>query len=945
MATFILFLTLPLPQPDTLWQVERRYIFEGLALLNLSKIDLEYDKHWIQDSFRLSVVKNLMDKPMSVPDYVLYSGNTIKNLKTPSDYIKFCAGEIIGQNLSRTFNVGQGFLQEPMVLSEPEVSLAELKSDDFITLIKEVYTLTKKHLDKAFIKLTPEQKDSLIYTAPSLWADEADSIERGYAGALHKEFGIERDTVTTLETVQLLKLAKKIDICEIHCAGIILAQGIEKIKAIAEKLSKQENLSYKEISGVKGFVYETFELPGGFKGVIGGVDDNIYYNDFAVIIDLGGNDTYLGRCAGAVGELNTPVSFVIDLSGDDVYRNYNKLVNQGAGLFGAGILWDISGNDTYTGFHISQGAGLFGIGILIDEDGFDNFRGGYFVQGAGNFGSGILVDYKEDDIYHSYCWAQGMGGTCGYGLLYDREGDDLYYAGGKYLHMPLDPDQFRSFAQGFGFGWRDVASGGIGFLYDCSGNDKYISEVYGQATSYWFALGMLLDEQGNDLYSAAQYSQGAGIHLSIGGLVDLEGDDHYFSRFGPAQGEGHDVAVGWLLDKDGDDVYYASGGQGIGLTNSVGIFVDTRGNDDYCSREGMSQGGANWSRGTGGIGLFIDLQGEDRYAEKDKGKNNHIWTSGTYALGMDLEAVEPKKEPWEDTITTFPEIDTMQSDSAKMARLFYYGSLWEVRADIPKAKTGRRIMINEFKERAVEYIFKNEMRTFDGLKLRAIEEVFKAFKDTAAFYLYQGLHNENDTIVRNCIYLFGQLEYTKAKDTLRLMLEKKPEDKVAGVLIYTLGKLKDTLAIPIFNQYYRHKNERMRLRVAEALQNIKDTTGVPILIKLLTDSSYVVKIAAMEGMAQLGKYALDRVEAELKKAKNEQHIAIMIKTMAKIYAKMDNKEKTTEYKKHLTEIVRRYLKSDYPVLKKETQKFIDLIEGRGMLEPEELFLLPEDIMD
>ncbi|MCX7995343.1 MAG: HEAT repeat domain-containing protein, partial [candidate division WOR-3 bacterium] len=541
------------------------------------------------------------------------------------------------------------------------------------------------------------------------------------------------------------------------------------------------------------------------------------------------------------------------------------------------------------------------------------------------------------DVYKRQVW--------GYGLLYDKDGDDLYYAGGKYIHMPLTPDQYRSFAQGFGFGWRDVASGGIGFLYDQNGNDKYISEVYGQATSYWFALGMLLDEQGNDLYSAAQYSQGAGIHLSVGGLVDLEGDDHYFSRFGPAQGEGHDVAVGFLLDKDGDDVYYASGGQGIGLTNSVGIFIDTRGNDDYCSREKMSQGGANWARGTGGIGIFVDLQGEDRYAEKDKGKNNHIWTSGTYALGMDLEAVEPKIEPWEDTITTFPEIDTMKSDSAKMARLFYYGSLWEVRADIPKAKTGRRILIKEFKERAVEYIFKNEMRTFDGLKLRAIEEIFKAFRDTAAYYLYKGLHNENDTIVRNCIYLFGQLEYTKAKDTLRSMLKRKPEDKLAGVLIYSLGKLKDTLAIAEFYKYIHHKKERMRLRVAEALQNIKDTTGIPILIKLLYDSSYVVKIAAMEGMVPLGRHALDRLEEELKKAKSESHISLLLKTMRKIYEKMESKEKTTEYKKHLTGIVRRYLKSDYPALKKEIQIFVDLIEGRGMLAPEELFILPESVED
>ncbi|MCX7996040.1 MAG: hypothetical protein N3A65_09795, partial [candidate division WOR-3 bacterium] len=395
MILFISFLSSIIQQPDTLWQVERKYVYEGLGLLNLTKIDLQYDKHWLEDSFRLEVIKKLMDEPMLVPDYILYSGKKIKNIKSIHEYIPFLCQELIQKQPK-----GEKF-----------------QKIDLMPLIIETFNRTKNYLDRAFARITFGQKDSLIYTAPSLWADEGDSLMRGYAGFLHKEFGVERDTGTTLETVPLLEIVKKIDIKALHDAGMALTTGMELIKNSAEVLSRQENLKYKEITGVKGLVYEVFELPGGFEGVIGGIDDNIYYKDFAVIIDLGGNDTYLGRCAGAVGELNTPVSFVIDLSGNDVYRNFDKLVNQGAGLFGAGILWDLSGNDTYAGFHISQGAGLFGIGMLIDEDGYDNYRGGYFTHGAGNFGSGVLVDYKGDDIYHSYSWAQGMGGVWGYGSV------------------------------------------------------------------------------------------------------------------------------------------------------------------------------------------------------------------------------------------------------------------------------------------------------------------------------------------------------------------------------------------------------------------------------------------------------------------------------------------------------------------------------------------------
>ncbi|MGQ9677657.1 MAG: HEAT repeat domain-containing protein [bacterium] len=918
-ATFFLIVTVGL-RPDTLWRGEKGYIYEGLKLINLSESDLEYDKHWINDSFRIQPVRDLMDKPLRVPDYVLTSGKKIKGAVRLSEYLRLCGEELTGR----------------------KIVLGKFKSKELIPLIKETYDLAKKHLELAFSGLTPEEKDSLIYTAPSLWADEADSLKRGYAGALHQEFGLARDTGTTLQTLDVLRLAAKVDLVQLHTSGAILLDGMETIARLARVLAQTEGLSWKEVAGVKGLVYDEFELPGGFKAVIGGTGSNTYQKDYAVIIDLGGDDIYEGRCAGAVGNFTSPVSFVIDLGGDDVYRNSEKLVNQGGGLFGVGVLWDLTGNDSYTAFHLSQGAGLFGIGVLIDEGGFDTYRAGYFAQGAGNFGSGVVLEQGGDDVYHAYSWAQALGGVWGYGLLYEREGDDLYYAGGKYPHLPLDPDQYRSFAQGFGFGWRDVASGGIGFLCDCNGNDKYIAEVYGQGTSYWFALGMLLDEEGNDLYSAAQYSQGAGIHLSVGALLDLEGDDHYFSRFGPAQGEGHDVGVGWLLDKDGDDVYYASGGQGIGLTNSVGVFVDSRGNDDYASREGLSEGGANWTRGTGGIGLFIDLQGDDRYAERDKGENNHIWTSGTYALGMDLEAIEPRKEPWEDTVTTFPELDTMTNDSLKLARLFSYASRWEVRADIPRVKTARKILVNEFKERAVEYIFHNELRTFDGLKLRAIEEVFKAFKDTAAHYLYQGLHSENDTVARNSVYLLGELDYTPARETLRLMLKNKPDDKVAGVLVYALGKLHDTLSIPIFTEYRNHPKERMRLRVAEALQNIKDTLGLPILLGQLGDPCYLVKVAAVAGISELGSKAMELLKLEFKKAKSDEQRAILIKTMKKTVEKMDKSARTPELKKGLTELVQAYLASDNPALRRETEDFIQLLEGRGSLPPERLFLLPRE---
>lgn len=903
---------------DTLWEVEYQHIVEGLELMNLDFEDLSYEKKMRPDSFRLEIINELMDYPLRVPDYVLFSGGEVSSYYSPAGYLEFTCREMMGRKFRRD----------------------KFTSSDIEGLINEIFALTGDHLEKAFRDLNHDERDSLIYTLPTIWAEEGDSLEDYYAGALHAELGMDRDTGFGLDLVHLCQLANRIDVIELHAAGGALVDGVETLIPLAEQLLLEENPPQVSIDGVEGVVYAVYDLANDSRCVIGGPWRNVYTGDFAVIIDLGGNDVYEGRAGAAVGVLSTPVSFILDLAGDDVYRNHDKLVNQGAGVFGAGLLWDRGGTDNYTAFHAAHGAGLFGIGVLIDDDGSDFYKSGFFSQGAGNFGSGILVDHTGDDTYRAFDWTQGLGGPWGYGLLVDEDGDDLYYAGGRYIHHPLTPDQFRSFAQGFGFGWRDFCSGGIGFLYDRNGNDKYVSEVYAQATSYWFALGMLLDEQGNDLYTAAQYSQGSGIHLSIGALLDLEGDDHYFSRYGPSQGEGHDWAVGWLMDKDGDDVYYASGGQGIGLNNSVGIFVDTRGNDDYCSRKGLSQGGANWSRGTGGVGMFIDLQGSDRYAEPDKGENNHVWATGTFALGMDVEAVEPRQEPWQDTITTFPELDTIEGDSARMAFLFHNASLWEVRGDIPRVRTARRMLIDDYGEQAVDYIYNYEFVTYGGLTLRAIEKHFEKFKDTAAYYLFQGIHAENDTIVRNSIRLLGDLKIEGADDTLTLMLEDKDNEDLAGSLISSLGILKANQAVPAMLEYADHEKERMRLIVASSLASIKDNRAIPVLIEDLYDPYFTVRAAAMAALAGLGTSSIDPVAAELDRSKKPEDLTTILRTLRNVYTRLEDDDKTVELSQRLAELARPYLGAEYPALNEQARELINEVEGKSVLTPTQMVTNP-----
>jgi hypothetical protein len=376
--------------------------------------------------------------------------------------------------------------------------------------------------------------------------------------------------------------------------------------------------------------------------IVGGTGRTIYYEDAALIIDLGGDDIYECRAGGSIGG----VAVCIDVSGNDQYLS-RKSHSFGAGFMGIGILIDGEGDDYYVSKNFSQGSGLLGVGILEDLKGNDVYIGDTCCQGAGAFGFGAIVDTEGNDCYRACLYSQGLGFTLGCGISADAAGNDTYYAGGKYPHVPLLPDQFQALSQGFGMGIRGAnTSGGVGILWDGGGNDMYNADVYGQGASYWFSLGTLVDEGGNDSYYIHQYGQGGGIHLSVGILVDRAGRDMYSNFYGVGQGSAHDWAVGFLADKGGDDCYQGSGATvGVGLTNSVGIFIDSAGNDCYSGRQDASsgiQGAGVPARDSISVGIMLDLGGKDSYSGGTK--NDTYWIKQNIGIGIDVETGTTQKK-------------------------------------------------------------------------------------------------------------------------------------------------------------------------------------------------------------------------------------------------------------------------------------------------------------
>ena len=366
--------------------------------------------------------------------------------------------------------------------------------------------------------------------------------------------------------------------------------------------------------------------------VVGGHGPNTYdlEKGAALIIDLGGNDTYRGTI-GASPNSDLGNSVVIDLSGNDTYQP--APLGLATGRAGIGIVIDHSGDDTYRLAHGSGGVGLAGLGILYDGEGQDIYEGNRFTQGAAFGGFGLLVDRAGDDRYTSFGYALGFGAPLGVGALIDVSGNDFYECGGRYPSAynetdapnghPQDPAfQYDCFGLGTVSGLRVFSkhpahralslAGGWGLFVDLDGRDRYRSANFSQGHGYFFGLGVKLDLNGDDEHQAARYGHGTAAHFGVGLNIDYQGKDRYGSK-GPFYngGAAWDGSVALAVDGGPDSDFYdlpASTGLGMGDLGGWGLFIEEGGADQYAVSRGLGQGAEH------SLGAFFDLEGRDDYS-------------------------------------------------------------------------------------------------------------------------------------------------------------------------------------------------------------------------------------------------------------------------------------------------------------------------------------------
>ncbi len=814
-----------------------KLVDDALQRFGLARDAFDSDRIWVEDdTFLLPQIRHALSSPLAAREVAHVAADfapvTFDDLRRYPD-------------LASLLNVSV----PQAIYADIDSQLANAPIGNPLEPLQSALALAEGYRKQAFDSLTPDLRQALLLSIPLWFEDNETPTDDSLKGALFHAFGIETDTSQKVTADSVLTLLSRVNRNALAAAGYAFLRGVAIYskqeptfapQAPPKKTKGKNDPTPAPVTGVEGEVLFFQDSPLG-RIVVGGKGPNRYTEEFAVIIDLGGDDKYVARCASAIGGIRRSTSVVIDYSGDDFYAPAGWL-SQGCAVMGLAALVDLSGDDTYRAGAFSQSAAFCGVSMLWDGSGDDLYTASWFTQAAAVCGIALFTDVQGRDLYDGAGYGQAFTSTYGYAVLNDLEGNDIYRAGGLVKHEPLRPEDYRSLSQGFATGSRPRGGGGYAILHDFSGNDFYDAEIYGQGVGYWYSLGALLDDGGNDSYSATQYAQGSGIHLACGVLEDLSGDDRYTARFGPSQGAAHDLAVGILYDQSGDDYYTASGGQGMAITNSGALFVDAQGNDLYSNlAPTQSNGGTGPARSFGNLALFVDGEGKDVYT--GDGADSTVWFHDAYGYAVDISYDSTRAREADVEVTLNP-ADTTKS----IEELFKVAAMWEVTDNRVRVRQAR-LALKAFGTRAVDWVGQNKLTTNDGLERRAIVDLFKEFPDAALPYLRTAFESSHPEGRRTSASTVGEMKATAAAEWLVPKLKDESYAALRPTILRTLGEIGATNALATLKDYSKSKSERERLAAVVSLGKLKQADGYQHIFDALKDSLFTVRSAAIYALA------------------------------------------------------------------------------------------------
>ena len=821
---------------------ERAHLDRALRHLNMTERDTGFAKdHGTPDPV-LPGVRRLLDSPLDLPPLadrtsaVARRGDPADIWNLLADWLEVSRADLAPREVPR------GPAPSMMQLDgEPPAERLHEALEEFLLAAQRVDGL----LDLAFERLDPEDKGELI---GSFFAGLFNAEDRPPARDALLEAGIpasqlDRFVAENAEVdpepaaTNFLARLRKVRLDAVVEAGRVLFFATDRLVERTDHLTNWPSAPMR------------FDTPLGLVE-IGTPGDDRHDRPALLVLDPGGDDRYTFAAAPA----GQRIAVVVDLAGDDRYIG-RGLAGPGTALFGAMALVDASGNDEYESDWAGQAAAFCGAAWLEDRAGADRYRATGFAQAAACWGAAVLSDREGDDVYEVGLAGQAYAGVLGAALLIESGGNDRYSAGGYEPDHERQEERYLSLAQGFSIGLRPFAGGGIAALEDLAGNDVYQADLYGQGASYWYSLGMLLDAGGHDTYRAFQYSQGAGIHLSSGLLADGGGDDFYTGAT-LVQGAAHDYGVGMLFDQGGRDAYTADEhSQGRAMNNGFALLLDAAGDDAYFARNTeQSQGIGNdgGHREYGSLALLLDLGGADRYScgAKDGARMKRPDFGLVYDATGILTDSAPNPGAGRVSVPAHghepPSAERVNVPEDELIRdAVLYASTPAKQERQARARAELRALGGEGLRRLMEQVHTENVM----VGVLALERVQDMPPAESAPVLAVFLSDPRPRTRKVAAYFLGFVEAPEYAEAVRALLK---DDEAAGAAARTLGKWRVRAAVPEILPLLSSEREPRRVAAVNALRDIGDPAAVPELVRALDDPYFTVREAAERALASLG---------------------------------------------------------------------------------------------
>lgn len=801
-----------LGQAGALSPAERQGVTEALFLANLTPDDLHFERKAFLVPYRTPLIDLALDRPLDAAD-ALMDLHAEANTGPTSRLIAVALQKGIGDKWPSAL---------PTITMPAPTPPAELPGPLQVPIVNLVMAVVdaQNQLRLATKALGEAERRRLVESLPA-WATEEPTIRFDFTAA------------PPASQTEILAWVEKVELWRIRAAAVDLAAAVERAAAALRQTRVP----------LTGIVQITLS---GVRVAIGGSGPDVHAGGADIVVDLGGDDHYSGR----VGSGIDGIGVLLDLGGDDTYSVADASL--GCGLLGIGIARDVGGHDVVRAKSLCLGAGLAGVGLFAKEGGNDDYRAATLSQGFGLFGIGLMIDSRGDDRYTIAFMGQGAARTGGLGWLIDREGSDVYRAGGLVLNSPLFKDVYYSNAQGFGDGYRlDTGgiAGGTGLLTDLAGDDFYLAETYAQAASYWFGVGSLYDSAGHDTYTGYHYVQASAMHLCGAYLFDLAGDDAYVTKFGASHAIGHDYGVALLLDREGSDIYTArDSNPGIGNANGLGIFIDAAGEDRYQGPPGRG----NPARGTISLGVFVDLSGQDRYREGLADASGAVRPGVGVAYDV-ADAPAANSAPTGTAATPAPTPGSKPKPPPdELEALYRRATRWGVGTAVDDVQTAIDELI-AIGMPALEWMVETHLPSASRLEQRAFVQVVAGLGEDARNLIAVRVASPEDDVARVALAICIDGKIKEAGPVLSGPLGRPALQRLA---VRAAGSLQSKDAVLAILPLCASADRILALDAMVALEQIGDERAYETAAALLRSPSMPIRKAAIALMAKFPERAL-----------------------------------------------------------------------------------------